>query len=281
MALVSSLMLAAGVLLAVMPRPHHGAAAERATRAWPLLDRIEIDGLRPRDFLLATAGVAALAAVVTQGAFGYPVVTLAASGVGLCLPAWYLHGRHEHSRQQMAEAVGDAVEMLRDGVRGGLGLEDGVRALARGGPAALRPALRGVERAMPLVGFEAALHAAGDAVADPVFDAFVLALVTSYQAGGQHLASVLDGLGRSVRATVQTRREVRAEQAQHVLSARIIAALPLVLILVIRATNPSYLRPFASPGGQAVLAACLLSVVAGYAAMLRAAALPSERRTLR
>ena len=234
-----------------------------------------------RRFLLASAGAGGLAALASQAAFGLPVVTVAAGAVGLVLPAWYLRRRREERRLAIAEAVGDAVEQLRDGVRGGLGLEDGLRALARGGPDPLRPALRLAEREMPLAGFEGALRAAGDRVADPVFDTLVLALLTTYHAGGQHLATVLDGLGRSVRQAAQTRREVRARQAEHVLSARIVAALPLVLILVIRTTNPDYLRAFGSPGGQAVLAACLLSVVAGYAAMLRAAALPPERRVLR
>lgn len=286
MGVVSPLLLSAGVLLVFLGlTAPKGAQGADAPARRPLLERlpglVETDGVRPREFLLMSAGAGALAALASQAAFAWPVVTVAAGAVGLLLPAWYLRQRHERRRLAVAEAVGEAVEFLRDGVRSGLGLEDGLRALARGGPEALRPALVQAERDMPLAGFERALRAAGARVADPVFDTLVLALVTTYHTGGQHLATVLDGLGRAVRAVVQTRREVRARQAEHVLSARIVAALPLVLIIVIRATNPAYLRAFGSPGGQAVLAACLVSVVVGYAAMLRAAALPAERRVLR
>jgi len=84
-----------------------------------------------------------------------------------------------------------------------------------------------------------------------------------------------------VRGSVQARREVRANQAENVLSARVIAALPLVLILSIRATNPDYLDVFSTPSGQAVLALCLLSVAVGYAAMLRATALPDPGRVIK
>src|SRR5690606_23845787 len=155
------------------------------------------------------------------------------------------------------EAVGEAVEALRDAVRIGLGLEEAIRALGRTGPHALRPVFREMERDFRLAGFEEALSGARDRVADPLFDTLAVALLTAYRIGGRNLAAVLDGLSRSVRGSVQARREVRANQAQNVLSARVIAALPLVLIVVIRATNPGYLEVFSSPGGQAVLALCL------------------------
>ena len=93
--------------------------------------------------------------------------------------------------------------------------------------------------------------------------------------------AVLDGLSASVRGSVQVRREVRSAQAQNVLSARVIAALPVGLILIIRATNPNYLTAFSQPSGQVVLGCCLLSVAVGYTVMLRATALPGQGRVLR
>ena len=108
-----------------------------------------------------------------------------------------------------------------------------------------------------------------------------MALLTAYRIGGRNLAAVLDGLSASVRGSVQVRREVRANQAQNVLSARVIAALPLLLILVIRGSNPNYLAAFSQPVGQAVLACCLLSITVGYTVMLRQAALPAQERVLR
>jgi Flp pilus assembly protein TadB len=74
---------------------------------------------------------------------------------------------------------------------------------------------------------------------------------------------------------------VRAQQAKNVLSARIIAALPLVLVFFVRGVNPDYLEPFSSPEGQIVMALSLVSVAVGYAAMLWSTRLPGEERTLR
>jgi tight adherence protein B len=284
MSLVLSLTFAAGVLLVFLSLTSRGreANARRRPRTTGSVERFlaeaGADGVRARDFALASVVAAVASGTAVQLAIGWPVVTVAAALGGLVLPGWYLRRRRERRRAAVEEALAEAVEALRDAVRIGLGLEEGLRALGRTGPAALRPVFTELERDARLAGLEEALRRAQGRVADPVFDTFVMALLTGYRVGGRNLAAVLDGLGRSVRATVQLRGGLRAEQAKHALSARIVAFLPLVLIAVIRATSPDYLHVFSSPGGQLVLALCLVSVAVGYAGMLRATALPEDGR---
>jgi tight adherence protein B len=103
----------------------------------------------------------------------------------------------------------------------------------------------------------------------------------SHRVGGRNLSGVLDGLGHAVRQSVQVQGEVRAQQAKNVLSARVIAALPVALVFFVRGVNPEYLEPFSSAGGQLVMALCLLSVALGYGAMVWATRLPGEERVLR
>ena len=285
MHILLSLALGIGLLLVYLSLTSSGRDEPRpAARAgWlgRLFERSGADGIGRRELALASAASAAAAGLMAHTFFGWPVVTLAALGVGLLLPSWYFQQRAEGRRVEVEEAVGEAVEALRDAVRIGLGIEEAIRALGRTGPHALRPVFREIERDIRLAGFEAALARARERMAEPLFDTLAVALLTAYRIGGRNLAAVLDGLSRSVRGSVQARREVRAAQAENVLSARVIAALPLVLTLMIRATNPGYLDVFSSPGGQAVLALCLLSVTAGYGAMLRSAALPDQGRVLR
>ena len=64
------------------------------------------------------------------------------------------------------------------------------------------------------------------------------------------------------------------------LSARIVAAAPLVALVGLRATNPRYLGVFDSVWGQLVLLGCALCVALGYAAMLYLTRLPGQRRVL-
>ena len=285
MALLLSLTLTAGMLL-ILSALTGGRRTQRAVvRPSPdLLRRFRARGgdeVGTRELALSSGVVAAGTLAGAQLLLGWPVLSLAAGAVGLFLPGWYFQQRSVRRRAEVEEAVAEAADALRDASRVGIGLEEGARMLARSGPLALRPVMREVERESRLSGFDAALRRARDRVADPVFDTFVAALLMSYRTGGRNLSVVLDGLSRSIRATVRARREVRAAQAQNVLSARVIAALPLALIVVLRAASPGYLEVFSTPGGQAVLAFCLVSVVAGYMAMLRAAAVPDQGRVLR
>ncbi len=286
-----SLLLGAGALLLFQSltrsggeaaRPRAGeAAAGRARELARRLPRAGPEGAGLREFSAASAAAALAAALIAQILTGWPVVTLTAAGLGAALPAWYLRQRAASRRAEVEEALGEAVETLRDAVRIGLSVEECLRALARTGPLALRPVLSELERDIRLAGFEEAVARARERLQEPLFDTLAVALLTSYRIGGRQLAQVLDGISRSVRSSVQVRREVRAQQAQNVLSARVIAALPVVLVLVIRATNPNYLTAFSQPAGQALLGLCLLSVAVGYTVMLRQARLPGAGRLLR
>jgi len=91
---------------------------------------------------------------------------------------------------------------------------------------------------------------------------------------------VLDRLAEATRAQLRIHQEVRALQGRTVLSARVVAAAPLVTLVGLRAINPRYLAVFDSVGGQIVLIGCAISVALGYAAMLYLTRLPSQGRVL-
>jgi tight adherence protein B len=284
---VLSLALAAGTLLIYLSVTSGRREPEDAARPESLKERIKEFirraglGISASDFLLLSAGTGAVIAVTAQLMLGWPVVTAVAFLIGLALPSWYVRQREEARRSTLQSALAEAVDSLRAAVRAGMSIEEGLASLARSGPVALRATLSDLVRDMRLSGFEEAVRRAQDRLADPVFDTVAAALVMSHRVGGRNLSTVLEGLGRSVRQAVQVEREVRAEQAKNVLSARIIASLPIVLILAIRGMNPDYLDVFSTPTGQALLALCLLSTIIGYAGMLWATRLAGNERVLR
>jgi len=284
MLIVSSVCLALGVLLIFLSltsrRRDPAAATPGVTSVAATSEGAQATSERLLPLLPALI-VGAVTAAVTQWWFGWPVLSLAAGGVSAVIPSWYQRHRESRLRDLVDDAVAEAVDSLRDAARVGIGMEAALRALGQTGPEPLRPVLRAFDADARLVGFEDALIRARGRVAHPAFDTLVVALLMSYRVGGRNLSGVLDGLSQSVRGAARARREVRAAQAEHVLSARVIAVLPLVLIVAIRATNPGYLDVFSTPTGQAVLALCLVSVAVGYAGMLRATALPGRERVLR
>jgi Flp pilus assembly protein TadB len=65
-----------------------------------------------------------------------------------------------------------------------------------------------------------------------------------------------------------------------VLSARVVAVVPVLVVVGVRITTPDYLALFDTPLGQLVLAGCAASVATGYAAMRLIGRLPAEPRVL-
>jgi tight adherence protein B len=211
---------------------------------------------------------------------GWPVLTLAAMAGGLLLPRTWAARTLAAQRAARSEAVAEVAAGLRDGVRGGLGVTDALGGLARWGPPALRAELTEVTAQAAMLGLPHALESFARRVGDPLADLLAATLALNQRLGGRNLADVLDELAAAIRADAHTLREVRARQAQQRLSARLVAAAPVGILLAICQTNPAYLAPFASPLGQLVLALALLMVVAGYLAMVRLARPPAGTRLL-
>lgn len=85
------------------------------------------------------------------------------------------------------------------------------------------------------------------------------------------MSELLDSLAESTTGRAAALREARARQTQNRLSARIVAAMPVILLVAIRHSNPAYLEPLGTPGGQVILSIALALIACGYALMLRMA----------
>ena len=262
------------------PRPRAARRGGWLRGLEQFLVRAGLRDVTARDFLLFSLGAGAAGGLVAQVFLGWGVVTLLAVGLGLVAPFLYYVRRHDRRRAALQGALADAIAQLRDSIRTGLSVQEALAGLARSGPEALRPEFATLVREMRLLGFEPAMAALRDRLADPVVDMVVAALVLNDRLGGRNVSQVLDRLAHATRAQLQIRSEVRAQQARNVLSARVVAAMPLVVLVAVRRVNPGYLSLFDSWWGQALLAGCLVSVAIGYAGMLLLTRLPEEERLL-
>lgn len=282
--LLLSITFGAGVYLVyeglTTPRPH-------TVRSWwsravqGTMARAGLGEASPRDVALFSVGAAVLAGGAFQLMLGWSVVSLLAAGLGIVAPVAYVIRRHEHRRTAMQTAMVEAIGQLRDAIRTGLSVPEALVGLARGGPAVLRPELTTLVRETRLMGFEWAVRAMQERLADPVFDVVATSLLLNDRLGGRNVSQVLDRLAHATRAQLRIHDELRALQARNVLSARIVAAVPVIVLVAIRQVNPAYLSLFDDWSGQLLLAGCLLSIFVGYAGMLWLTRLPTERRVLR
>jgi tight adherence protein B len=244
------------------------------------LVRAGLWGVSPREFALFSAGAGAACALLAQLFFGWALVSGLAFALGLAAPAAYYVRRHDRRRAVVQEALADAVAQLRDGIRSGLAVQEAFVALAETGPEALRPEFGRVAADAQVLGFGPALDRAKARLADPLFDVVCAALALNDELGGRNVSGLLGQLADATRGQLRVQEELRAQQAHNVLSARIVAAIPLVLLGAIRTLNPRYVAIFDTLPGQLVLAACGVSVALGYAAMLWTTRLPEDRRVL-
>lgn len=227
-------------------------------------------GLLPKALLAAAAGAGALALT------GWPVAALAGACAGFALPGWVGERRASRERAGRREAIAEASERLRDAVRAGAGVAEGIGSLAAHGPTGLRPAFRQAQVELRLGGVPAALEGLQVRLDDPLGDLLVGALRAADRTGGKNLSAVLEDLAATARRQATTLREIRARQARNLLTARVVAGAPLALLLAIGWVNPGYLAPYRSAAGQLVLALVLAMVGAGYLVMVRTARLPAE-----
>ena len=282
--LILSITFGAGVYLVyegfTSPQP-------RGLGAWwlrPVEGALARAGLRdaaPRDLMLFSLGAGLLSGGVTQLILGWGVVSLLAAGFGVVAPLAHYVRRHDRRRHEIQVALVEAIGQLRDAIRTGLSVPEALVGLARGGPSVLRPELTTLVRETRLMGFERAIGAMQDRLVDPVFDVVAASLVLNDRLGGRNVSQVLDRLAHATRAQLRIHDELRALQARNVLSARIVAAMPLIVLIAIRQLNPGYLSVFNEWSGQLLLAGCFVSIFVGYASMRWMTRLPSERRVLR
>jgi tight adherence protein B len=256
------------------PRPGPGPVAR-------LLARAGLADVSPREFVLVSALAGLAAVVAAQVALGWTAVSVLAGVLGTAVPLGYYLRRQEAGRARVQAALVDALAQLRDTVRAGLSVEEGVAALSRGGPPALRAEFARLAQDARLDGFAVGLGRMRERLADPVFDIAAVALQTNDRLGGRQVVPVLDRLAQASRGELRVQEELRAYRARTVLSARVVAAVPVVLLVAIRWINPEYLAVFDAPEGQAVLALCAGSVAVGYGAMLWTARTPGQPRVLR
>lgn len=282
MRVVVALSLGLGVFLAFdgLTRRRGGAAPRRPRRIATFLASCGAAHVRPGQFVGAsvvaglTAGAIAIAVV---DSIGVAVVASFAAAAG---PAAYYRRRRRSMRAERRGAWPEAVDLLAGSVRVGDTLPAAISVVAERGPESLRPVFGAVVRDHRVSGdLVGALDRMGAAVADPVADRVVRTLVLAHRVGGRELGHLLRTLAEFLREDLANRREIAARQSWTVVAARVAAAAPW-LVLVLVAGRPQGARAFDSPTGVMVVLGGAGLTVIGYRLMLRNARLPDEARVL-
>lgn len=220
-------------------------------------------------FLAATIAAGALGGIVSGSAMG------AAAAASCCAIAgsFWVRSQQERRVERMREAVPDVLQSMRSCFQSGLSLLqtlEHVAAEEHGG--AGRLFARGAHALRAGATAQEALAEVRKASDIPEFAFVALALDVQHQAGGS-LSRVLDAACEMALSEIELARSLRVQTAQARLSARVVGAMPVVLIALFSLFDADFLAPFfESAAGFAML---LIAVV------LQAAGVMAVRRTLR
>jgi len=253
----------------------------RRHRVEEFLHRAGLHDVTPREFVLFSAAAGVAVGVLAQLMLGWPLVSLVIALLAASLPYLFYVTREEARRARLQAELAEAIALLRTLVGAGHEVPQALEQLSSYGPDTLQPEFGRVVGLMRGgLSLREALLSMRLRLADPVFDACVATLIWNAALGSRELSPVLDEMVHTVREDCRTQAEIFAQRVRIVWSARVISAVPIFLLVVIRVVSPHYLDLFDTLEGQLLLAGCAISIGVGYAGMLWTARLPTDARVL-
>jgi tight adherence protein B len=183
-------------------------------------------------------------------------IALAVVGIPFAYVAW----RRQKRLDKFEEHFPEALDLLGRAVRAGHAFTTGLEMIAKESAEPIASEFRTTfeEQNFGLPLRDAVLNMTERV---PLIDVrfFVTALLIQKETGG-NLAEILDGLARVIRERFRIYREVRVRTAQGRLTAGILIALPIFMVIVLSILNPNYMKIlFEDPSGPIILivAACM------------------------
>ncbi len=222
--------------------------------------------LKPAKLLMICA-IVGLGSYIGAGYFlPHFYFTLPIGIITALLPIAYVAFKRNRRLRKFEEHFPEALDLLGRAVRAGHAFTTGLEMISK-------------ECAEPLAGeFRTAFEEQNfglplrDALLNltervPLIDVrfFVTALLIQKETGG-NLAEILDGLARVIRDRFRIYREVQVRTAQGRLTAGILIALPIMMLIILGGLNPQYIGVlFTDPKGPIVLAVAAIMQVIGSA----------------
>ncbi len=285
MSTILALLLGLGVFLVydalTDPRPRGerrrgaGMVGRRTAR---LLAEAGFDTVAPALLAAGSVGAGLIGAATAYAVIGSAGIAVAALVAAAYVPLGYLRGRRRARQRAQARCWPEAVELLAGAVRAGDTLVGALAVVAERGPEPLRPAFRSLVNDHHVSGdLDGGLERFATAVSDPVGDRVAATLTVAHRVGGRELGRVLRTLAEFLREDLAMRREVESRQSWTLVAARVSAAAPWI-VLVLVASRDQARHAYDTPTGLLVLAIGAAVTAVGYRLMLALGRMPEPVR---
>lgn len=234
--------------------------------------------ITPLRFWTVSAAIGLLALGIASGISQTFWVALPPAIVVTLLPHWFYERRRIQRLSAVKNAWPDGLRHLVASVRSGMSLPLALEDLAVNGPQALQEAMARFPTLVKVFGVPAALEAVRDELADPTTDRVVEVLLVAHERGGSIVPDILSDLGESTTRDLRTVEELRSESLEQRLSARIVFAVPWLVLLLMTARDGPYRTFYKSGGGTVVIIVGAILSLFGWWAVSRLGRQPVEER---
>lgn len=229
--------------------------------------------LRPAEWYLIRAGSVLLLALIGLAVYRSPLFAVVLAAVGFVAPPLVLRFRERRRARQFNSMLGDVLLLLSNGLKAGYSFPQAMASIARTAPPPVSEEFARASREIQLgITTDEALAHMVARIRSEDLDLVVTAVGIQRVVGG-NLAEILDNIAFTIRERVRIKGEIHTLTAQARASSYIITALPVGLLLILQAINPTYLAPllsFKGPGPY-ILIGCACSVAFAFYLMQRIA----------
>lgn len=234
--------------------------------------------ISPTRFWTVSLVVGLLALLIASGISQAFWVALPPAVVVTMLPHWFYERRRLQRLSDVKRAWPDGLRHLVAGVRSGMSLPLALEDLAVNGPEALQLALERFPTLSRVFGVPAALESVRDELADPTTDRVIEVLLVAHERGGPIVPEILADLADSTTKDIRTIEEMQSESLEQRLSARIVFAVPWLVLLLMTARDGPYRTFYRSAGGTVVIIVGAVLSIFGWWAVSRLGREPLEQR---
>ncbi|MFN3929179.1 MAG: type II secretion system F family protein [Thermoflexus sp.] len=220
----------------------------------------------PAEFLVIQILTAIVGFILAQAFFRFVPLALLGLIGGFFAPRFYVTWRQRRRLQAFNAQLGDAINLMVNGLRAGYSVLQAMEAVARELPPPISTEFDRVVKEQQLgLSLEQALQNMLRRVHSDDLEMMVTAILIQREVGG-NLAEILDTISFTIRERVRIKGEIRVLTAQQMISGYVLMFLPIGLGLILFGINREYMLNFFNSGilGYFMIACTLVMMLIGY-----------------
>jgi tight adherence protein B len=215
--------------------------------------------MRPSSFYIV-CGIIAVFVSVAMLVFGHSVFIAGAAGfaAGVGMPRWYLGMKISGRKKAFVREFANAIDVIVRGVKAGLPLNECLKVIANESADPVGPEFRQLIESMRIgVTLEDGLKKMYERMPTPEVNFFQIVLTIQSKTGG-NLSEALGNLSNVLRDRKRLHGKIQALSSEAKASALIIGSLPIVVMILVYITTPSYISVlFTERLGNLMLMGCV------------------------